>query len=136
VCTGGDALAQLIEAEGAGIAVPPDDVDALEEALFRVLDDAELRASCAAASGRLAEGLRWSEAVKPLVEFCRAPRRAPDLLDPEMGPAILIPATANPFHRTGWRQDVRIIKSLWSEGSLPLVLRKAAGRVRRRVQFP
>ena len=136
VCTGGDALAQLIEAEGAGIAVPPDDVDALEEALFRVLDDAELQASCRAASGRLAEGLRWSEAVKPLVEFCRAPRRSPDLLDPEMGPSILIPATANPFHRTGWRQDVRIIRLLWSEGKAPLVLRKAIGRVRRRVQFP
>jgi hypothetical protein len=113
-----------------------DDVDALAEALITVLDDPEFHASCCEASGRLAEGLRWSEAVKPLVEFCRAPRRSPDLLDPEMGPAILIPATANPFHRTGWRQDVRIIRELWSEGQLPLVLRKALGRIRRRVQFP
>ncbi|MEY2463505.1 MAG: hypothetical protein QOH64_1643 [Acidimicrobiaceae bacterium] len=136
VCTGGDALAQLIEAEGAGIAVPPDDVDALEEALFRMFDDHDFRARCREASARLAVGLRWSEAVKPLVEFCRAPRRSPDLLDPEMGPAILIPATANPFHRTGWRQDVRIIRLLWSEGSAPLVVRKALGRIRRRVQFP
>ncbi|MEY2456214.1 MAG: hypothetical protein QOK06_1308, partial [Acidimicrobiaceae bacterium] len=105
-------------------------------ALFRMLDDHDFRARCREASARLAVGLRWSEAVKPLVEFCRAPRRSPDLLDPEMGPAILIPATANPFHRTGWRQDVRIIRLLWSEGSAPLVVRKALGRIRRRVQFP
>ena len=31
---GGDALADMIESAGAGITVPPDDVDALEAALF------------------------------------------------------------------------------------------------------
>jgi glycosyltransferase involved in cell wall biosynthesis len=132
VATDGDALAAMIEAEGAGITVPPGDVDALEDALFRILDDEELAASCRAASGRLATKMRWSEAVRPLVEFCRAPRRSPDLLDPDVADAILSPTAASAHHRMGWRQDLRIVQALFSEGGPALVVRKALGRVARR----
>ncbi|HEV3225585.1 MAG TPA: glycosyltransferase [Acidimicrobiales bacterium] len=132
VATGGDALAALIDAEGAGITVPPGDVDALEDALFRLLDDATLSASCRAASGRLGAKMRWSEAVQPLVEFCRAPRRAPDLLDPSVAEAILAPTAASAHRRMGWRQDLRIVQALMSEGGPSLVVKKALGRVQRR----
>ena len=132
VATNGDALATMIEAEGAGLTVPPGDVDALEDALFRLLDDEELAANARAASGRLATRMRWSQAVQPLVQFCRAPRRAPDLLDPTVSELILAPTAASASRRMGWRQDLRIVQALLSEGGPALVLRKAAGRIARR----
>ena len=46
VATGGDALAELIDTRILGITVPPGDVEALEEALFRVLDDDEFAVLC------------------------------------------------------------------------------------------
>ena len=122
----------MIEAEGAGLTVPPGDVDALEDALFRLLDDDGLAAKARAASGRLATKMRWSEAVQPLVEFCRAPRRAPDLLDPTVADQILAPTAASASRRMGWRQDLRIVQALLSEGGPTLVVRKAAGRIARR----
>src|SRR5205814_6983755 len=46
VATGGDALADLIETKALGVTVPANDVEALEEALFRVIDDEEFAALC------------------------------------------------------------------------------------------
>jgi len=112
--------------------VPPGDVDALEDSLFRLLDDDALTAAARAASARLATKMRWSEAVQPLVEFCRAPRRAPDLLDPTVADLILAPTAASASRRMGWRQDLRIVQALLSEGGPALVVRKAAGRIARR----
>ena len=54
------ALAGVIEAKGAGIAVPAGDVDALEAALFSVLDDAVVRDACREASRELATQFRWT----------------------------------------------------------------------------
>ena len=82
VSTSGDALSDMIEAAGAGIAVPPNDVGALEDALFDLLSDEQTRSACAMASAKLADELTWSRALEPLLEFCRSPRRAPDLVDP------------------------------------------------------
>ena len=132
VATNGDALAAMIESEGAGLTVPPGDVDALEEALFRLLDDSALAAAARDASGRLATKMRWSEAVRPLVEFCRSPQRAPDLLDPSVADAILSPTAGSALGRMGWRQDLRIIRALLSEGGPILVFQKAMGRISRR----
>jgi hypothetical protein len=80
--TAGDALADMIADAGAGVVVPPQDVGALEHALFRILSDDELRKRCAVGSARLGESLQWNRALEPLLEFCRAPQRAPDLVDP------------------------------------------------------
>ena len=89
VATGGDSFGDIIDAHGVGLTVPPGDVDALEDALFRLLDDADARARRAARRpARLADEYRWSEVLQPLIEFCRAPRRAPDLVDPDMAAAI------------------------------------------------
>jgi hypothetical protein len=80
--TSGDSLAALIESRSAGLVVAPNDVDALEEALHALLTDDELIAGARKASGELADEFRWSRVLQPLLEFCRAPRRAPDLVDP------------------------------------------------------
>ena len=79
VCTAGDSLADLIEGSGAGLTVPPADVDRLEEALFRLLDDADLGAQAGLASRGLADELRWSDdAASPRrVLPCPAPRPRP-----------------------------------------------------------
>jgi glycosyltransferase involved in cell wall biosynthesis len=132
VTTGGDSFADLIASRPLGLTVPAEDVHALEHALFTLLDDAELRARCTANSVAVADELRWSKVLDPLVQFCREPRRAPDLLEsvplPGSGPA-----------RPSWRdrgglgQDLRIVKALVTEGGLTLVARKALGRARRMV---
>jgi glycosyltransferase involved in cell wall biosynthesis len=78
VCTEGDSFADLVERKDLGRVVPAEDVDALAEALRDVLvsdaDRDRYRANVAA----VAERFRWSRALAPLVEFCRAPRRAAD----------------------------------------------------------
>ena len=78
VCTEGDSFADLVEREGLGRVVPPQDVDALVEALEHVLVSDVDRDRYRAHVGVVAERFRWSRALSPLVEFCRAPRRAAD----------------------------------------------------------
>ena len=133
VATGGDAFAELIERETLGLTVAPGDVEALEEALFRVLDDRELAAVCrknlAAVRGRFA----WSEVLAPLVEFCREPRRAPDLVDPEMAAALGAGVVAPVARRTGLAADAAIALDYLRKGGLGMVVARARSRVRHRL---
>ena len=41
-----------------------------------------------AAARALGQTFRWSTVLEPLAEFCAAPRRSPDLLDPVTAKAI------------------------------------------------
>jgi len=82
VTTEGDALAELVSREGLGLTVPPGDTRALEEALFLLLSDQGSRSSCRDRLVALRPALAWNEALKPLLAFCRRPRRAPDLARP------------------------------------------------------
>jgi glycosyltransferase involved in cell wall biosynthesis len=84
VTTAGDALADAVVACGAGLAVPPRDVDALEAALDSVLADDVARAGYRERSGALAREYRWSVVLRPLVAICRAPEPAPDLTEPAL----------------------------------------------------
>ncbi|MCS5496250.1 glycosyltransferase [Cnuibacter physcomitrellae] len=79
VATRGDGFADLIEQEGLGAAVPSRDVEALAAALESVLYDEEKAADARAAVARVRERFTWERTLRPLVEFCREPRRAPDL---------------------------------------------------------
>ena len=105
VATAGDSLAGLIETRDIGIAVPAGDVDALEAALFRILDDEAFHASCRAAIERVAPDYRWSKVLEPLLEFCRAPVRAPDLVDPETSDMV-DSLQGGMWKRVGWRADL------------------------------
>jgi glycosyltransferase involved in cell wall biosynthesis len=80
VTTAGDELAGRVAAAGAGVAVGPGDVEAYTAALEALLDDDERRAGARTAARTLATELTWSQVVAPLVEFCHAPYRAPDLV--------------------------------------------------------
>ena len=130
VTTGGDSFGDLIASRPLGLTVPAEDVDALETALFTLLDDQELRARCAANSVAVADDLRWSKVLRPLVDFCREPRRAADLLISVPLPGTE-PARKSWGARGGFTQDLRIVKALVTDGGPTLVARKAYGRLRR-----
>jgi glycosyltransferase involved in cell wall biosynthesis len=72
--TEGDALAEVVAAADAGLTVPAGDVEAIADALVRLLDDPFPRQ----AVHRLAGQFHWSDVAGPLVDFCRQPRPAPD----------------------------------------------------------
>jgi glycosyltransferase involved in cell wall biosynthesis len=135
VATGGDALADLIEAKGLGVAVPPGDVEALEDALFRVIDDEEFAALCRKNIAEVAPQFRWTEVLAPLLTFCREPRRAPDLVG--LAPDEILPilhgrAPALRVRRRGegrlWA-EAALARSYLQQGGAGLVLKRATGRV-------
>ncbi len=130
IATKGDALADLIEARGLGITVPPGDVDALADALFRMLDDEGFRKTCSENEAATIPEMQWSQVLRPLLEFCRAPKRAPDLLDPRASGTIRT-ELGEAKAENHWRHDVRAALEYLQWGGPPLVARKALGRLRR-----
>jgi len=96
VATEGDAFADLIDRERLGATVPAGDIAALEAALFSMLSDPALAAECRENVLRVAPRFRWAEVLAPLVEFCRSPRRAPDLVGRGEAAAPAAPAAAAP----------------------------------------
>jgi glycosyltransferase involved in cell wall biosynthesis len=88
VTTAGDALADTLTAAGAGVAVPPGDATALATVVEALLADDGARADAGAAARRLADGLRWSDVLRPLVNFCASPRPSADRRDPAIAASI------------------------------------------------
>jgi glycosyltransferase involved in cell wall biosynthesis len=132
VATQGDALAELIDEHGAGITVPPSDIDGLVDALRRIATDVELRAGAAAASRALGEQMRWSDALAPLVRFCRSPHRAADLVSDEYPP---VPPGAEVMHwKVRLRRDVEILVDGVRRGQFRELGTRARSRIQRRSQ--
>ncbi len=134
VATRGDSLARLVEAEELGLTVAAGDAVALAEALDRVLHDEELAARCRANVARVAERFHWSQALAPVVEFCRAPRRAPDLLDADLVGRMSRPMPIVARPPRGVRANVALARDYLREGGVGLVARKATGRVVNRLR--
>jgi len=99
VTTDGDALADLVRSAGGGVVVPPHDPGALAAALAGLADDAMARREQAARARAAAATLAWDVVAAPLVEFCRAPRRAPDLVAPADTRALLEVDRGGPVRR-------------------------------------
>lgn len=70
VCTRGDVLAERVERDPLGVAVPERDVEAVMAAIERVLDDADFVAECRRNLAAIAEELSWDRVIAPLAEFC------------------------------------------------------------------
>ena len=72
----GDALADLVEREGLGRTVAPDDVEGFAAACAELLGEAGAAARLRIAA--VAPSLRWDRVAAPLVEWCarEQPRRA------------------------------------------------------------
>ena len=131
VATEGDSFAEAIDGRGLGITVPAQDVDALEEALYRLLDDDQLAAACRTRLAVVAEEFTWTRVLAPLVEFCRAPRRAPDLVR-SLGPPAPS-GTMAPVRPFSLREDLALLRTYLRDGGPPEVARRAYGRLRRTV---
>jgi hypothetical protein len=137
VATGGDTFGDLVSAEGLGVTVPEQDAEALAEALERTLYDDEFVAAARAAVDRVRDEYTWETALRPLLEFCRAPRRAPDLVEAggdvrERGtvPGRLI----DTGYRPSVRGDLALVKQYLGEGGPVTLARRVAGRIRRRLR--
>ncbi|HJV08203.1 MAG TPA: glycosyltransferase [Acidimicrobiales bacterium] len=130
VATGGDTFADLIDSKGLGITVAPGDVEALEEALFHLLDDEAANAACRARLAEVMPGHTWSKVLTPMVEFCRAPRRAADLAVPAGSEDMARLATAV-SRRPRLRDDVALAREYFRAGGPVEVARRATKRLLR-----
>jgi glycosyltransferase involved in cell wall biosynthesis len=70
ICTRGDVLAERIERDTLGIAVPPGDSQAFAAAILRLVDDHDFYQRCRGNMPAVKEELSWDRVLAPLVEFC------------------------------------------------------------------
>ncbi len=75
--TGGDQLAELIDARHAGISINYEDVDGWVAAIEKMANDQDYRKSCAVNSSELAKEFYWSKSAEHLKRYCRAPYHTP-----------------------------------------------------------
>jgi glycosyltransferase involved in cell wall biosynthesis len=78
LATRGDALSEMLASESVARLVLPQDVDGVARAILALLSNPNLRADCAPALGHVAARYTWEKVARPLLEFCAAPRLAPD----------------------------------------------------------
>jgi glycosyltransferase involved in cell wall biosynthesis len=78
VVTTGDTFGELVERENLGVAVAPDDADALADALEKTLFDAAFAKRAATNIRAVQQAFRWQNVLAPLVEYVRDPWPAPD----------------------------------------------------------
>ena len=129
VATRGDAFGDLIAERGLGIAVPPEDEDALVDALSTMLYDEDARAAAKSAIAEVAQEYRWSRVLQPLVEFCKAPRRAPDLVQRLPYAAGI---AAHGFVRPqGIKADLGLVRDYFKAGGVREVASRASGRIKK-----
>ena len=83
IVTAGDALGDLVAEEGLGITVRAGDVDAIAQALTRLLSDGLPGADF----GPMLERFRWPVVAGPLLRWLEHPRRAPDARASELDAA-------------------------------------------------
>ena len=75
VCTAGDALGDLVEHEGLGRTVPPEDPQAFADACRALLEHHDTWEGAAALIAALRPSLTWDRAVEPLRAYCASERR-------------------------------------------------------------
>jgi len=129
VATSGDSLADLIERRGLGLVVPPEDADALADALFALIDDDAAAEACRGNIRAIVPELVWTESLRPLVAFCRSPSRAPDLMEGLVGLPDGAGAPIYGAGPTGWRSEVALVRQYLDDGGPRLLVRKIGDRV-------
>lgn len=68
VASAGGFAAELVEKEGLGIVVPPDDVTAVTDAIRRLLTDDEVHAACVQNLEKIRPRFAWEVVTRPLVD--------------------------------------------------------------------
>ncbi|MDX6220610.1 MAG: hypothetical protein QOJ48_2291 [Frankiales bacterium] len=130
VATAGDVFSDVISEAGIGHTVPAEDVEALAVALLSLIEDDGARQVRAEASRSLAQTYRWDRVLAPLLDYCRSPRRAPDLLDDVARFNLERPfdPVRAPTPTPGWRGEVALAKQYLKRGGLVLLLRRVLNR--------
>ena len=132
VCTRGDVFAGLVDAHGLGRTVAPGDVEGLADALDALLQDDAVAADCRAAVRALAPQSAWPRVLAPLLAFCAAPRRAPDLADPDGRRHLERGAGRLYAPRGPVRRELCIVVEHLQDGGVRRLVGKAADRLARR----
>jgi len=106
VATAGDATSELIARHDLGVVVPERDVTAVAAALDRLLRAPRDARTAQFAAARAS--LTWAHAAMPLVDYCRAPRRAADRLPVDGASSLAAEAYYDPLfvlrtERDEWR---------------------------------
>jgi len=131
VCTEGDAFGELVRTERLGAAVPPEDVEALAQALTELLSDPEAAAAAGKRSAAVARQFTWTKALRPLVEFVRSPRRAADLASQRGEARLRRPEPLTVKRGTDLRDDWTLAKRYLAEGGPVELAHRAGGRIKK-----
>ena len=78
VVSAGDTLADTVVIQGLGHTVTVGDSDAFADALLRLADEQQGRTEREAAFAAAQHAFAWPHALKPLIDFCKRARYAPD----------------------------------------------------------
>jgi glycosyltransferase involved in cell wall biosynthesis len=133
VVTSGDWFGDLVTARELGLAVAPGDVEGLANALRRVLTDAAFVEQCRRNIDEVVQELRWTSVLSPLLEFCRAPHRAADLVDCAEARWLERPVPLTLPPDSGVRGLWNNSRAAFEEHGWKLVVRRLAGRMARAV---
>ncbi|MTD14130.1 glycosyltransferase family 1 protein [Nakamurella sp. YIM 132087] len=125
VTTTGDPLGGALIGAGAAVGAAPGDVDGFTAALAALLPAVD-RLYVATAARALVPAHRWSVTAAPLVDFCRSPRRAPDLVLSRARRAQLGLRTPGLDRSLPTRLRAALL-----EGGPLVLLRRVSGRLRR-----
>lgn len=130
VVTKGDSFGELVKREKLGAAVPPEDVDALADALELSLFDEEYVSAARENVARVRERFRWETVLEPLVEYVRDPWPAPDreLIERESVVRLRL------VRHYGVVHDLRRVVHYLREGGLASVRAKVSDRLGARVR--
>ncbi|MBC7761020.1 MAG: glycosyltransferase [Candidatus Saccharibacteria bacterium] len=130
VVTEGDAFAELVEQERLGIVVPATDVDALADALERVLFDDSFAEECRANVARAREQFYWGRVLAPLVAFIDDPSHARD----RESKSLRADRASTGMRRKpyGFRHDVALVAHHLRSGGVRVVVSKVLVRMRQR----
>ncbi len=107
VVTEGDTLADTVRRHDLGCVVEVGDTTGAAQAISRLLDDPQARQSRAEGFQLAAARFRWEQAIRPLTDFARAPRRAADqgrMTEPAQGLPDKVQAA---WRRGGFQQLAR-----------------------------
>ena len=130
VATDGDTFGTIIREHQLGRVVPAEDLDALVVALEEMLFDEPARQVVRANIATFAQSYRWSRTLEPLVEFCRNPRRAPDLAVAHVA-ASPTSTGGSRRPRQSIRKDIALARSYLKAGGVREVARRIVGRLGR-----
>jgi glycosyltransferase involved in cell wall biosynthesis len=134
VATRGDTFAEIIDREGLGRVVAGEDVGAVESALWDLLEGPEARRACRERSAGVAARFKWSDVLRPLVDFCADPRRAPDWPTFPNPASVLPEPSSAPVAPNGagspLSRQLRSAAAHYRQGGVGAVARAAAAKAR------